>query len=105
MRDLHHFHGKFDSVVGMKMKLMDAFGALLPPTTDFQIGYFSGKQSTKYWIMCQEDLDSLNKLAEKRGGSAMLWCDGKSAPGPEANPGASNNKCKKKADDPPPTKR
>ena len=79
MRDLHHFRGKFDSVVGMKMKLMDEFGALLPPTTDFQIGYFSGRQSTKYWIMCQEDLDSLNKLAEISKGSVMLWCDGKSA--------------------------
>ena len=25
--------------------------------------------------MCQEDLDSLNKLVEKRAGSIMLWCD------------------------------
>ena len=105
MRDLHHFHGKFDSVLGMKMKLMDTFGALLPPTTDFQIGYFSGKQSTKYWIMCQEDLDSLNKLVEKRAGSVMLWCDGKSAPGLETNTSTSGTKRKKKADDPPPTKR
>ena len=105
MRDLHHFHGKFDSVLGMKMKLMDTFGALLPPTTDFQIGYFSGKQSTKYWIMCQEDLDSLNKLVEKRAGSVMLWCDGKSAPGLEPNTSTSGTKRKKKADDPPPTKR
>ena len=48
VRDLHHFHGIFDSVLVMKMKLMDTFGALLPPTTEFQIGYFSGKQSTKY---------------------------------------------------------
>ena len=76
-----------------------------PPTTDFQIGYFSSKQSTKYWIMCQEDLDSLNKLVEKRAGSVMLWCDGKSAPGLEPNTSTSGTKRKKKADDPPPTKR
>ena len=69
----------------MKMKLMDEFGTLLPPTTDFQIGYFSGKQSTKYWIMCQEDLDSLNKLVEKRAGSVTLRYDGKSALSLEAN--------------------
>ena len=105
MRDLHHFRGKFDSVVGMKMKLMDEFGALLPPTTDFQIGYFSGRQSTKYWIMCQEDLDSLNKLAEISKGSVMLWCDGKSATGIEASTIANSTKRKKNVDDPPPTKR
>ena len=75
---------------------MDAFGALLPPTTDFQVGYFSSKQSTKYWIMCQEDLDSLNKLVEKCGGSVMLWCDGKSAPGLEANSGTSTINVRRK---------
>ena len=58
MRDLHHFSGKFESIVSLRMKLMDEFGALLPPTTDFQIRYFSGRQSTKYWLMCQEDLDN-----------------------------------------------
>ena len=61
MRDLHHFTGKFESIMELKMKLMDEFGALLPPTTDFQIGRFWDRQSTKYWLMCQKDLDNMNK--------------------------------------------
>lgn len=80
---------------------MDEFGPLLPPTTDFQIGYFGGRQSTKYWLMCQEDLDNMNKYVDKTKGSMMLWCDAK--PSPESN--ASGCKRKKKADDPPPSKR
>ena len=101
MRDLHHFLGKFESIVGLKMKLMDEFGPLLPPTTDFQIGYFSGRQSTKYWLMCQEDLDNMNRCVDKTKGTMMLWCDGKSAP--ESIP--SGSKRKKKANEPPPSKR
>ena len=38
---------------------MDEFRVLLPATTDFQIGYFMGNQSTKYWLMCQEDLENV----------------------------------------------
>ena len=83
------------------MKLMDEFGPLLPPTTDFQIGYFSGRQSTKYWLMCQEDLDNMNKCVEKIKGTMMLWCDGKSA----SESTASGSKRKKKADEPPPSRR
>ena len=103
MRDLHHFSGKFQSIIGLKMKLMDEFGVLLPATTDFQIGYFMGKQSTKYWLMCQEDLENMNRCVEDTKGSMMLWCDGKSTA--ESNGGGS--KRKKKADDfePPPSKR
>ena len=93
--------GKFESIVGLKMKLMDEFGPLLPPTTDFQIGYFSGRQSTKYWLMCQEDIDNMNRCVDKTKGTMMLWCDGKSAP----ESISSGGKRKKKADEPPPSKR
>ena len=78
------------------MKLMDEFGPLLPPTTDFQIGFFSGRQSTKYWLMCQKDLDNMNKCVEKIKGTMML-CDGKSA----SESTASGSRRKKKADEPP----
>lgn len=60
MRELHRFNGKFDSVTSLKLKLMDEFGGLVPATTDFQVGYFHGKQSTKYWLMCQDDLEMMN---------------------------------------------
>lgn len=108
VRDAHRFHGIFDSIMEMKMKLMDEFTALLPPTTDFQVGYFSGKQSTKYWLMCQEDLDSMNKCVEKTKGSVMLWCDAKSTKSissPDQQPSSSGCKRQKKCDEPPPSKR
>ena len=59
--------------------LMDQFGSLLPPTTDFQLGYFFfGKQSTKFWFLCQEDLNTINKCIKNVKGSIMLWCDARS---------------------------
>ena len=57
---------------------MDEFGELVPPTTDFQIGYFRGKQSTKYWVMCQDDLDMMNESLLKGKANILLWCDGRS---------------------------
>ena len=51
--------------------------------------------------MYQEDLDNMNKCMEKTKGSMMLWCDAKSSP--ESN--TSGCKRKKKADEPPPSKR
>ena len=42
---------------------------------DFKVGYFFGKQSTKYWLMCQEDIETMNKNLTKSKGSFMLWCD------------------------------
>ena len=41
VRDLHCFHGKFDT-------LMDEFGNLLPPTTEFQFGYFSANSQPRF---------------------------------------------------------
>lgn len=58
IRDIHSFHGKFQSIIEVKVKLMDELGILLPETIDFKVGYFYGKQSTKYWLMCQKDLEN-----------------------------------------------
>ena len=68
---------------------MGEFWPLLPPTPDFQIGYFLGRQ---YWLMCQEDLDNMNKCVEKTKGTMMLWCNAKSAP--ESNVSGSKHKNK-----------
>ena len=54
---------------------MDEFGNLVPETIDFKVGYFFGKQSTKYWLMYQEDIETMNKNLTKSKGSFMLWCD------------------------------
>ena len=99
VRELHHFHGKFDSVTSLKLKLMDEFGELVPATTDFQIGYFRGKQSTKYWIMCQEDLDMMNDSLGKGKPNILLWCDGRSADSLDSSDSASS--CGRKRKSPP----
>ena len=99
MRELHHFHGKFDSVTSLKLKLMDEFGELVPATTDFQVGYFRGKQSTKYWIMCQEDLDMMNDSLRKGKPNILLWCDGRSANSLDSSDSASS--CGRKRKSPP----
>ena len=59
------------------MILMEEFGSLLPPTTEFHVGYIFGKQSTKFWLMCQEDIETMNKSIEKEKAksSVMLWCE------------------------------
>ena len=54
---------------------MEEFGSLLPETLDFKIGYIFGKQSTKYWLMCQKDLENMNESLSNSKGSVLLWCD------------------------------
>ena len=97
VRELHHFHGKFDSVTSLKLKMMDEFVELVPATTDFQIGYFRGKQSTKYWIMCQDDLDMMNESLLKGKGNILLWCDGRSTDSMDSPDCASSRGRKRKS--------
>ena len=47
---------------------MDEFPEQVPSTTDFQLGYFAGKQSAKYWLMCQADFHSMYKTVTNPGG-------------------------------------
>ena len=62
----------------MKMKLMDKFPNQVPSSKNFQFGYFSGKQSSKHWFMCQEDLESMYKVLDGKT-SVLLWCDGRAS--------------------------
>ena len=48
---------------------MDELGTLLPETIDFKVGYLFAKQSTKYWLMCQKDLENMNQNLSKSKGS------------------------------------
>ena len=43
VRELYGFHSQFDSINSLKVKLMDQFSKYVPPTTEFQVGYFTGK--------------------------------------------------------------
>ena len=74
IREIHNSHKKFESIAELKIHLMDEFGEQVPATTDFQIGYYLGKQSAKYWLVCPDDLNSMyTSLGEKT--NVFLWCD------------------------------
>ena len=38
---------------------MDEFDGLVPSSLEFQVGYFSGKQSKKHWLICDDDLKDM----------------------------------------------
>lgn len=74
MRNLHCFYGRFESLTLMKVKIIEEFKELIPEKLDFPVGYFIGKQSTKYWI---EDLNAMYKfLGQDVKDNILLWCDG-----------------------------
>ena len=79
---MHHFSNKFSSVTDLKVKLLDQFGAQLPTTMAFRVGYFDGHQSMKMCICTQDDLGKMYTLlvsAKKR--EVLLWCDGRAEDG------------------------
>ena len=57
--------GKFESILALKLKLMESFPDNVPPATDFQVGYLEGKQSSKRWLVCPEDLESMYLARER----------------------------------------
>ena len=74
VRTLHHFKGKFESIPALKLKLMESFPDNVPPATDFQVGYLEGKQSSKRWLVCPEDLESMY-CSVWPGSEISVWCD------------------------------
>ena len=59
--EMHSYHDRFESVGVMKIRMMEEFSEHVPKTLEFNVGYFSGRQSAKYWLMCQEDLNGMYK--------------------------------------------
>ena len=56
---------------------MEEFEDQVPPTTCFSVGYFEGRQSTKKWLITQEDLSAMYSAIEHAGKTEVcLWCDG-----------------------------
>ena len=56
----------------------------------------SGKQSTKYWITCQEDLDMMIHW-EKEKPNILLWCDGRSTDSLDSSDSPLSCGCKRKS--------
>ena len=100
VRDVHSFHEKFHTISELKSTLMNEFSSMLPESREFKVGYFLGKQSTKYWLMCEKDLENMNQSISQSK-TVLLWCDARS------EQYASENKRQKKSGDEnePPCKR
>ena len=71
---LHHFKGKCESILAMKLTLMESFPDDVPTTSDFQVGYLEGKQSSKRWLVCPEDLESMYSSVWP-GSEISVGCD------------------------------
>ena len=72
VRELRRFHGRFNSITELKVRLMEELEESVPQTTKFAVGYFV--QSTKHWICNEEDLNALYTACNNQ---IMLWCDGR----------------------------
>ena len=73
-RDVHQFHGKYTSIMDIREKLKAEFKDHLPKTDDFQIDYYLGKQSSKMWLVTEEDLKS--NIGKD---NILLWSDARSS--------------------------
>ena len=72
VRDLQHFHGKFTSVLDMRVKIMEEFGVLVPSNITFSIGYFS-HHNKKHYLCNADDLKVMYEDHFKK--DIYLWCD------------------------------
>lgn len=74
---MRQFHGKFTSVVDIKVKLMEEFENIVPPTTHFSVGYFAGRQSIKKWLVSKDDVTAMYSEMKRVGKcDVCLWCEG-----------------------------
>ncbi len=62
----------------VKLKIMEELDNLVPSTMDFHVGYFSGKQSKKHWLIEDGDLKEMYEMANVKK-SVFLWCDSRVA--------------------------
>ena len=76
---MRKFKGKFSSIIDLKVKLMEEFGEQIPTTVQFSVGYFEGRQSTKKWLVSQDDLAAMYVSFTCSGKTSIcLWCEGNS---------------------------
>ena len=87
---MRHFHGRFNSITDLKVRLMEELEESVPQTTKFAVGYFL--QATKHWICNEEDLNALYTACDNH---IMLWCDGREDECTEHTPSRSSKRRKK----------
>lgn len=95
VRDLRQFHGQFRSVLDLRVKLMEEFKEQVPETLHFSAGYFVGRQSSKKWLVSEEDLEYMYSAFREAGKTDIcLWCDGRQEE-KECNEGNSQKRSKR----------
>ena len=55
-RELHHFNSKFESVLSLRLKLIEHLKEHVPSTVDFNVGYYEGQQHTKVLVVTHVDV-------------------------------------------------
>ena len=76
MRHLYGFSSRFESVIGVRAKLMEKFEDQVPHSVSFDVGYFEGQQYSKVWLYSNDDLKAM--YTKYPTGEITLWYDGKS---------------------------
>ena len=76
VRQLHHFHTRFESVITLHAKLIEEFKEQVPNSLNFNVGYFEGPSHSKVWLVSNDDLDAM--YARYPRGDITLWCDSRS---------------------------
>ena len=69
---MRSFSGRFESIRSIKLKLLEEFDTLVPKSMDFDVGYFSGKQSKKHWLIEENDLTEMY-VNVKKNQSVFDW--------------------------------
>ena len=78
------FNSRFETLLAMRVKLIEELQDCVPNTVVFNVGYFEGQQHSKISIVTGEDLNAMYSRHPK--GEITLWCDGSSpAVGQEAS--------------------
>ena len=75
VRHLNNFTAKFDTVMALRLKLVEAFTDQVPNTVDFSVGYYEGSQQSKVWLVTADDLKKMYEGI--KSGHITLWCDRK----------------------------
>ena len=75
VRHLNNFSGKFDTVMTLRLKLIESFPDQVPNTVDFSVGYYEGSQQSKVWLVTVDDLAKMYRDAKH--GNITLCCDQK----------------------------
>ena len=70
----YNMSDKFDSVNGLKLKLMDSFPEYVPSLPTFQVGYLEGRGSQTRWIV--QDLKMMYESFNPED-VIKLWCESK----------------------------